>query len=487
MITQSTRSDISASFVRSVLGLGVGTVIQIIFGLAGLMVAVRFISSEEFGVFVLIQVIVSLFIAFGNLAVQDVSVTKFIAESEGEKRLVIAGTALFFNLVFGLLIVLIIIICKPLIFYFLKSERLYELSMQIPLFFILTSFNELLIYILQGFQKYKIIAISQVVNGLMKFVFIFVFLIYIKMNIMGLFYSFYLSYLASIAILYFGIPSRKKLMVSRPLFIDIFLFGFPLGLNRLLAFSFSKIDRLILGAMVNPVGVAYLEVASRIPENGYRLFQSFNSVFFPNMSKLIAENNKIQAEKLLNDSLRVITFVSTLTALVTLLFKEDIVRVLFSDKYLESASALWILMVALSIGLIEYIFGGTLIALGESDKPVKINIVSAITNIAGNFVMIPFYGFVGAAYATILARVITNPIYILFVNKYGLKVNIVMLFTPIAILGVCAGMYIIFGYVGLVYKFTVIIIFIALCLKLSVIAWKDFSTLMKGMTSYFNH
>ena len=481
MLRPSTQTEFAAGFVRGVLSIGVGTILQIILGLAGLMVAVRFISSEEFGVFVLLQVIASFFIALGNLAVQDVSVTKFIVGADDEQKFVVASTALCFNFIIGVLISFVIVMCKPLMYCLLKSERLSELTVYIPVFFLLNSFNELLIYILQGFHQYKIIAVSQLVNGLVKFLLILILLAYLGMNVVGLIYAFYLSFLASIVTLYFGIPSRKRLMVSRRWFLEMVKFGFPLGLNRLLSFAFSRVDRLILGAMLSPVGVAYFEVASRIPENGYRLLQSFQSVFFPNMSELISRKNQIEAEKMLNNSLRIVTVISAMAALVILLFKEDVVSVLFSDKYLESASALWILTVALSMGSIEYILGGTLVALGKSDKPLKINLLSAMTNVAGNIIMIPIFGFVGAAYATLLARIVANPVYVLFVNKCGLQVNLRKYLTPIVILGACGSVYMVYGSIGVGFKISLILIFVALCLGLSVITWKDMTILLKGM------
>jgi hypothetical protein len=101
--------------------------------------------------------------------------------------------------------------------------------------------------------------------------------------------------------------------------------------------------------------------------------------------------------------------------------------------------------------------------------------------VAGKIIMSPIFGFAGAAYATLLARIVANPVYVLFVNKSGLQVNLRKYITPIVILGACGSVYMVYGSIGVGFKLSLILIFVALSLGLSVITWKDMTILLEGM------
>jgi len=423
-------------FIRGVVSSGVGTFSQSILGFVSLMIAVRYVSKEAFGVFVLIQVIASFFSALSSLALENIAVTKFIASVEEERKAQIANTAFGYKLLLGLILGIIILPCRPLVALVFKSEDLTRLLIFVPLTFILTSFNDFLLKVMQGFHQYKKMAISQLIQGAVKCGLTVLLLVYFKAGILGIIYAFLIGSAASIVYQYWVVPIRKRLNFDRRLFVEMFRFGFPLGLNSLLTFGFMRIGRLMIGALINPVGVANYEVGSRLPENSGQMFQSFWSVFFPNMSELCAKKRYAEAEKVLNNSLRLVTFITLFGALVALLFQKQIVRILFSAKYLESAPVLSILMISLSIGLVGNILGSTLVSMGQSDKPVKINIVDFVVSITGNLVLIPIFGFMGAAYAALLSRCATNPLNAWFVKKSHLRLEISQYLKPLATFGV---------------------------------------------------
>lgn len=419
-----------------------------------------------------------------RMVLHNVSVAKLIASVESNKKIAVVNTALSYNFLIGILMSLFILLCEPLIIFIFKSKQLTQLLIYIPLLFFLNSFYELLLHILQGFHKYKIIAISQIINGMVKLILIVLFLGILKMGIIGLIYAFYLSFLIPILCQYISVPVKKQFNFNYRLFKEIFKFGFPLGLNSVLTFIFTKIDRFIIGSIINPIGVAYYEIASKIPDNCYRMYQSFQSVFLPNMSELFAKKQYKEAEAVLNNSLRLVSFIAIFVSFLTILFKEDIVSIMFSEKYIESAPVLSLLMLSLSIGLVEYILGTTLIAFGQSDKPVKINIVNAVINIVGNLIMIPIFGFIGAAYAVLLARVATNPVYIFFIRRNGINVTIGNYLKPILIFVACYILSLTFNYSGYAFKILLMILLLTFSVSLSIITRRDLLNVIQGVKSH---
>lgn len=445
------------------------------------MIAVRYVAKEEFGYFVLFWVIAQFFVFIGRLALQDISVTKFITSVEEKNKREVVNTAICCKFLICTVIGAGFFLCKPLINYIFNSEQLFRLLNYVPLFFILNSFDDLFLHILQGFHQYKKMAISQVINGAVKLLLIVIFLVLLKMDVLGLIYAFIFSFVASVLFQYLVLPAKKPFNFKPVLFKAMFKFGFPLGLNKLLYFIYSRIDRFMIGAMISPVGVAYYEIASKIPASSGRMFESFRSVFFPNMSELFDKKRYTEAEKVLNNSLRLVSFFIIFAALIATLFQKEIVYFLFSDRYLESAPALSLLMVSLSITIIGTIFGTSLVALGQSDKPVKINLVNTVTNVVGNLTMIPIFGFMGAVYATLVSQSATIPFYVWFLKKGGVRVEFSQYLKPVLAFGVLGIIFLLIKPESIMIKLSFLVLFLIICMLLSIIKKKDISALFEGI------
>jgi O-antigen/teichoic acid export membrane protein len=471
-------------FIKGLVSTGIGTFLQIILGFLGLIIAIRFISKEQFGIFVLLQVIASFFAVIGSLILENISITRLIAAAKNNQKIEIANTAMCYGLLIAVVTSLTIFLCKPLIYYAFKSEQLSQFIIYIALFSILNSLSELLLSVLQGFHQYTKIAIAQLINGSCKFLLIIIFVMVLEMQVIGLIYAFLLSFAASIIFQYLVIPVKKNFNFNPMLLKKIFRFGFPLGLNNILTFIFMRIDRLMIGAMMSSTGVAYYEVASKIPDSVHRMYQSFRAVFFPNMTELFSQKKRAGAEKVLNNSLRIVSFAAVFTTLIVTLFQRDIVRILFSEQYIESAPALSILMISLSVGLIGNILGTSLVALGQSDKPVKINIVDSTTNVIGNLIMIPMFGFMGAVYATLLSRCATNPINAWFLIRAGVNVKISQYLKPFLAFGICVSPFLMFDLENVITKISLIILYLIICILLSIIKKSDISVLVKEVWTH---
>ncbi len=471
--------DFVAQFLKGVASTGIGNLSQVVLGFLGTMIVVRFISKEQFGVFVLLQVSAFFFVALSSFGLECISVTRLIAGAENAQKAKIANTAMCYKILIDITISALILASMPFTSYIFKSEQLSQLVYFIPIVFLSYSFNQLFLSVLQGFHHYKKMAISQVIDSSLKLILILIFLILFKMDLMGLIYAVVLSSTASIIYQYSVLPLKKEIVFDSELYNKIFRFGFPLGLNNMLNFVFTKIDRFIIAATMSALGIAYYEVASKIPESSGSMYDAFRRVYFPTMSELISKGRRGDAEKLLNNSLRLISLVSLFAALGVTVFQKDIIRMLFSEKYLESAPALSLLMVSLSISLVGNVLGTSLVAYGQSDKPVKINVADMGMSVVGNLLMIPIFGFMGAVYAAILSRCATNPLNVFFLKKVRVGVRVSQYIKPFFAFTLCYSVFMLFKPVTIVVRLILIIMFLILCVVLSVIKIDDITFLFK--------
>jgi len=472
-----------ARFVRGVAGVGLGTLIQILLGLLAFLIGARWLPKDQFGAFVLFQVIVLFFLMIADVFLQKVSITRFlIAEPDAANDIII--TALSYKLLFGVGIGCTVLGLRPLADYLFQSPGLSRLFIYLPLFFLFSSLDELLFSILQGMHRYREIALSQVVTGLTRLCVVTILLVFIHMDVMGLLYAFLFSLAVSILFQWCWVGVRPGFSLHRALYVRLFRFGFPLGLNSILTFFFAKLDRFLLGAMVGLSGVASYEVAAKIPDNLQRLYQAFQSVFFPSMSELFSQGRRQEAEAVLNNSLRLISFVSISAALFVLLFQDGLMRLLFSAKYVGSAPAFSLLMISLNMALSGNLMGTALVAAGRSDRPVRISIVMTVVTLCGNLLFIPAFGFVGAALAALVANYCTNlTTSIWYLRKEGIMISWKDLLKPILLFAAYAAFILLLKPESFAFKTALVCLFVLSGVPLSIVSKRDLCLILSAFHS----
>lgn len=395
-------------FVRGVVGVGSATFIQIVLGFVAFLVVARWLPDQQFGAFVLLQVTSLFFVAVADVLLQKMAITHLLIAEPDASQSPLVNTAISYKLVIGAAIGMTIWVLIPLSKPLFHSGPLSALAPYLPLLFFLSSLDELLFAVLQGMHRYREIALAQVLTGASRLCLVTILIVFMRMDVFGVVYAFLISLIVSIALQWFWVGIRPRLSLDRAMYRRLFQFGFPLGLNNVLTFFFAKCDRFLLGAMVGPGGVALYEVAARIPDSIQRLYQAFQSVFFPSMSELFSLGRRQAAERVLNNSIRVLSFVTLSAALCVLLFRDGLTYLLFSHQYSGSAVAFSLLMISLNMAISGNLMGTALVAGGRSDLPIRISVVMAGVSLFCNLLFIPKVGFVGAAWAALTANYVTN-------------------------------------------------------------------------------
>lgn len=444
-----------------------------VLGLLGTMVAARYLPAEAFGAFVLVQVVASFLTQVSSFGL-DLSIAKFITSTEDERhKRKLINTAIHFRLFTILVVSLLTLIARPVLPTLFGSSLLPNLAIFVPLLFLLESSSGLLKSVLQGFFLFKRIGISDFMASLFNFLLIVVFLLSLDRGAMGLVYARVISLSLSCAFLYFSTPIKKQLEFHFNILKEVLAFGFPLQINDILSFIFSRIDTLIIGALLGPADIAYYEIARKIPDSLAHLYEAFRSVYFPFMSRLFALGERKKAAQMLNHSTRLISFVSILGALIVLVFGNDVISLLFSEKYLPSVPAFVLLMIALNVSLIGNVLGTSLVAVGDSNKPAIINAAHTAVSLASNLIFIPIFGIVGAALARLAGTSAANPLNVLFLQRREVDVRVRGYLKPILVFGTCLLLVLLLKPTTFLQKASVIPLFILPCVLLSVITGED--------------
>ena len=173
-------------------------------------------------------------------------------------------------------------------------------------------------------------------------------------------------------------------------------------LSGLAAVVYLKIDQIMLGHMTTSEQVGLYAVASRLSEVWYFFPVAIVSSFFPKLldvKGIDKHQYHLQLQKL-NDFL----FVGALLlSIFVTVFVDPIIDILFGSAYINSADILIIHIWAGLFIFMRALLSKWLLAEGLLRFSLISQLAGAIMNVAMNWLLIPFYGGVGAAIATVIS------------------------------------------------------------------------------------
>lgn len=177
----------------------------------------------------------------------------------------------------------------------------------------------------------------------------------------------------------------------------------PLMIASIVTFIYMKTDMIIIKILMDNEAVGQYAVIVRMTELWYYVPTLICGSIFPAVfrSKKVSEQQFTQRIKYLHHFLFA---VSVLLGIGTWFFGEDIVLLLFGDKYQEAAELLKVYIwtcVFIFLGI-----AGSQWIIVENLQRTRMffNIGGAILNVGLNFLLIPDYGIEGAIYATLIAQ-----------------------------------------------------------------------------------
>jgi stage V sporulation protein B len=470
---------LTSRMITGITSLGVFSVAGMALGLLTTMFIARRFPAEDFGTFVLLQVVVGFLTQVSSLGL-DLSVARFIAGTEDDvRRYDLLSTAILMRLSAIVAASLVAWIGRPLLFKLFDASMLSDLMIFVPLMFLLESTRSLLKSILQGFFRFSRIGITDLMTSLLNLLLLLAVTSFLRAGVVELILARVIAVFAAGAFAYFSIPVKKKLVLRPDIIKELTKFGLPLQLNDILHFIFTRVDTLVIATLLGPADIAIYEIARKIPDSLRQLYEPFRSVYFAFSSKLFALEDRNKSARLLNDSARLIALGTILGAAIALLYGKDIIQLIFSDKYLPSAPIFVLLMVNLSLSLVGNVLGTSLVSVGESDKPAIVNLFNAVGSLLGCLLLTPVWGVIGAAIGTTFGTVAVFPAMMVFLRR-RIDAKVMPYLKPMLIFCVWAALALLLRPGGFLAKSGFIALFLLLCAFLSVVTKDDLMFLLVG-------
>ena len=409
------KKNMAGSFGGQLLSMSSATVFNIIALFLEMIVAIRVMDEASYGQYIFIITICNFIIMIVDLGFKT-AVIQLIASSHDERQKQVVHATLVVRFLIMVAFSLLLLTGGGL---FGKWTSLRTIAVYLPFVILIFSTTN---SVLQGYQLFHRLSFVIILKSLLRLGLSIVLLLVFKLGIRALFYSWIISTIISILVQFWMTPGFKFSKVQPRLIGEIVRFGFPLYLSRVLWFMTNRINIVILNKNLGAASIAFYEVGNRIPTALQRLSEAFVRVYFPKMTQHLFSEEHEQADNLFNNFTRLISFTIGLGVLTTCLFSKEITTLLFSAKYLDSHTVLISLMLAFHIGLIAQIIGYTLTSAGYPKLSLIQNILLAIFIIGLNLILIPRYGFNGAAFAMLLANLLVNPVCLILLRRIDMSI-----------------------------------------------------------------
>jgi O-antigen/teichoic acid export membrane protein len=213
------------------------------------------------------------------------------------------------------------------------------------------------------------------------------------------FYVFWSNFLATFIILLIFIPGilRDKFSISKKILVTVFNYSFPIVLVGLFGILNQNIDKILLPYLINsddPFGdLAIYGANFKIGVLMALFTQSFRLAFEPFFFK---EGKNKDSKEIYSEVLKYFTFFGMLIFLGVMMFL-DIINIILTPKYAVGNIIIpFILMSQLFFG----IYYSLSLWYKLTDRTIfgfYMSLTGFIVNLAGLIILIPLYGYLGAA------------------------------------------------------------------------------------------
>lgn len=183
--------------------------------------------------------------------------------------------------------------------------------------------------------------------------------------------------------------------------------AWPFGLLGIMGIMMLNTDIIMLGLLRTPEEVGYYAAAQKLIQLLYVVPALVGFSLFPALSKLL-ESNRERAREILGKVLALVILISIPIAILGISLAPLIIKLVFGGEYLASIAAFRILMFSVLIVYPSSILGQSIFAYNQQAQFIGLVTLTIVGNVIFNFLLIPKFGILGAAAATLIVQLITN-------------------------------------------------------------------------------
>lgn len=423
-------NQLKAGALLSYVNLGLGCIIPLLYT----PIMLRMLGQSEYGLYSLSNSVIS-YLSMLNFGMGS-AVMRYVTKcrAEGDKRSVENIVGLF-TIIYSLLAVLVVAVGLFLTAFAdtffskgLTSDEISRLRILLVLMTLSTAVSfpvSVFSSVAVAYEKYvfrRLIDIAgTILTPVLNLAALFMGTGSIGMAVVGLF----------IQLLYTPIflVSCSKMLNIHPKFgkpkpgllKEIWGFSAFVFLSMIVDLLYWSTDKVLIGAMIGSAAVAIYNVGGTFTSMMQNMSSAISNVFVPRVTMMVVKDasNDEMSELLIRIG-RLQYLIISLILSGYIVFGQIFIHFWSGDAYQDAYWIALLTMIPLAIPLIQNIAYNTILAQKKHQFRAIVYLIIALINIVSTYLVIPYYGIIGAAVCTGISFVVGNGI---IMNIYYYKVT----------------------------------------------------------------
>ena len=382
----------------------------------------RSLSIEDFGLFYAVGAFIGLFTLVRYLGLNS-ALVKYIPEFlvKGDKNSI--KTSIKIVVVVQVLTVLaftgiILVFHNSITATLFKASGADSILILMTLSFLPSLFFMVFQSVFQGYQKLRTYALIEPVRISLTFL---LSVVLISMGVVGVAFAYLIAAILTTLVFFYSFYKldifTAKTKITSGILKKILKFSMPVFVSSIAIFIITYTDTIVITFYRSLGEVALYQVAMPTSQLLLIFSGAIAAVAFPLISELHTRKRFGEIQKSISVIITVLVFLILPFVILLVSFPEVIIKFLFGDGFLSAVITLQILTVSMIFYSIFTVLQTTLDGIGRPFINTKILFLMAVANLILNIALVPTYGIIGSAAASLTAYLIGVVVELSFVRK----------------------------------------------------------------------
>ena len=365
-----------------------------------------YISPSELGLVNQVIAIGTVFILFFMFAL-DEAASRFYFEYRNDKIMLpkALGSVLYMSISIVIIGGLIVYIFHNL-FYgtFIKNISIQFILLSI-LLIISTPMYSIYIKLLRIQEKANKFVVISFLNIFLQIIFIYIFVIYMKLSALGYMLSLSLSMFTLALFSFYEIVKYNKLSFDKNIAKDALIYSAKIVPHTFSSWGLSSFTILVIGWYLGNSKVGLYSIMYYISIIVSVLADALLYTYQPWLYKILESKNNVK--NIFIETITIFNIVFILIAFFLSLFSDEIIKILFSEKYYNDINIAPILIYSSVVLFTGSLHTYVLYYYKHATKEIaKATIIGVFVNIILSLLLIPIFDLYGAAIALFSSQII---------------------------------------------------------------------------------
>ncbi len=363
--------------------------------------AARILGAAEYGIFSYALGLAGFFTVFADIGISQILTREIVQKKE--QRDYYFSTAFWIKIFILAITVALVVFFAP---YFSKIESAKILMPFIAIIVIFDGLREFSLALFRAREKMELEALVSIATNIAITAFGFI-VLQLAANAKSLTLSYAFSVGVGFAIGF--IIARKQFArifshFKNSLVKPILISAYPVALLGFLGVFMLNTDIIMLGWWRTPEEIGYYSAGQKIIQLLYALPAILATSVFPTLSRFAADKENDKVKNLMEKVMAIIFSIAIPIFIGGTVLARPIIEFLYGNQYLPATPAFQILLFT-PFFIFPQIFLGNFILANDEQRRLKLPVaLGSISNIIFNAILIPGYGIIGSAFATLAAQ-----------------------------------------------------------------------------------